>query len=77
MYGGNAEPGIGAYPPRVRRGRGVSAGGNSRRARLAPSLAEGGRLGQWYWGSESAKMKVICLLYYIHHATHGLSLIHI
>ena len=28
-----------------------------------PRTAEGGRLGQWDWGSENAEMKVICLLY--------------
>ena len=45
MYGGIAEPGMGAYPPRVRRDCGVSPRGNSRRARLAPSLAKGERGG--------------------------------
>ena len=45
MYGGIAEPGMGIYPPRVRRDRGVSPRGNSRRARLAPLLAESGRRG--------------------------------
>jgi len=43
MYGGISEPGMGTYPPRVRRDRGVSPRGNSRRARLAPWLVEGGR----------------------------------
>ena len=66
MYGGISEPGMGTYPPRVRRDRGVCPRGNSRRARLAPLLAKGGRggaLGEWDWGSENAGMKVICLLY--------------
>ena len=45
MYGGIAEPGMGIYPPRVRQDRGVSPRGNSRRARLAPLLAESGRRG--------------------------------
>ena len=66
MYGRISEPGAGTYPARVRRNRGVSPRGNSHRARLAPSLAEGGRggrLGQWDWGSENAGMKVMCLLY--------------
>ena len=42
MYEGIAEPGMGTYPPRARLDRGVFQRGNSRRARLAPSLAEGG-----------------------------------
>ena len=69
MYGRVSEPRMGKYPPRVRRDRGVARRGNSRRARLAPSLAKagrGGRLGQWDWGSENAGMKVICLLNYIY-----------
>ena len=45
MYGGVSEPGMGTYPPRVRRDRGVPPRGNSRRASRAPSLAKGGRLG--------------------------------
>ena len=60
---------MGTYPPRVQRDRGVPPRGNSRRARLDPSLAKGergGRLGQWDWGSENAGMKVICLLYYMY-----------
>ena len=36
LYGVIAEPGTGTYPPFVRRDRGVSPRGNSRRARLAP-----------------------------------------
>ena len=36
MYGEIVEPWMGTYPPRVRRDRGVSPRGNSRRARLAP-----------------------------------------
>ena len=43
MHGGISEPGMGTYPPRMRRDRGVSSRGNSRHALLAPSLAEGGR----------------------------------
>ena len=45
MYGGIAEPGMGAYSSRVRRERWVSPRGNSRRTLLAPSLAQGGRGG--------------------------------
>ena len=68
MYGEIAEPGMGTYPPRARRNRGVSPRGNSRRARLASdwSRVGGGRaLGQLDWDSENAGMKVICLLYCI------------
>ena len=36
MYGGISQPGMATYPPWVRRDRGVSPRGNSRRARLAP-----------------------------------------
>ena len=45
MYGGIPKPGMGTYPPRVRRDRGVSPTGNSRRARLSPLLAKSGRGG--------------------------------
>ena len=45
MYVGLSEPGMGTYPPRVRRERGIPPRGNSRRARLAPSLAKAGRGG--------------------------------
>ena len=68
MYGGISEPGMGTYPPRVQRDRGVPPRGNSRRARRAPSLAKGGRggrLDQWDWVSENAGIKVMCLLYTI------------
>ena len=40
---GMSEPGIRTCPPRVRRDRGVSPRGNSRRTSLTPSLAEGRR----------------------------------
>ena len=43
IYGVISEPGMGIYPPRVRRDRGVSPRGNSRRARLALTVATGGR----------------------------------
>ena len=42
MYGGISEPEMGGYLPRVRRDRGISPRGNSRRARLASSLAKDG-----------------------------------
>ena len=45
MYGGISEPGMGTYPAWVRRDRGVSPRGKSRRARLAPSIAKGVRGG--------------------------------
>ena len=44
MYGGIFEPEMGTYPPRVRRDSGVPPRGNSRRVRLTPSLAKGGRV---------------------------------
>ena len=67
MYEGISEPGMRTYLPRVRLNRGVPPRGNSRRVRLAPSLAECGQrggLGQWDWGSEKAGMIVVCLFLY-------------
>ena len=49
MYGGIFDTGMGTYPLRVRRDRGVPPRGNSRRARRAPSLAKG-----WRGGGPSA-----------------------
>ena len=63
MYGGISEPGMGTYPPRVRRDREVPPSSNSRRARRVPSFVKTervGRLCQEDWGSENAGMKVIC-----------------
>ena len=45
MYEGISETGMGNYPPRVRRDRGVSPRGNSRCAHLTPRMAEAGRGG--------------------------------
>ena len=67
IHGGISEPGMGTYPTRVRRDRGVPPSGNSSHA---PSLAKGerrGRRGQW--GLEPTGMKVICILYCIYQDT--------
>ena len=74
MYGGISEPGMGTCPPRVRRDRGVSPRGNSRRSPpYWPRAGGWGALGQCDWGPENAGMKVICLLYYI--LLHGIYMI--